>query len=74
MRHYQILGFGKMTYSVLMTQIVNESWLFGSKPKIAKIKVMTSQTLLMTLSVKSFDRKFENECLTKRNFAPLREY
>ena len=57
-----------------MTQIVNESYLFGSKPKIAEIKVMTSQTFLMTSSIKSFDRNFERECLTKRNIATLWEY
>ena len=48
-----------MTYSVLMAQIVNESQLFGAKPKIAEIKVMMSQTFLVTSSLKSFDRKFE---------------
>ena len=42
-----------------MAQIGNESYVFGCKPKIAQIKVMTSQTLLMTSSVTSFDRKFE---------------
>ena len=30
---------------------------------------MTSQAFLMTLYVKSFDRKSEKECLTKRNIA-----
>ena len=35
---------------------------------------MTSQTFLMTSFVKSFDRKSEKECLTKRNIAALREY
>ena len=63
-----------MAYSVLMNQIVNENLIFGSKPKIASIKVMTSQMFLITSYVKSFDRKFEKECLTKRNIATLWEY
>ena len=36
--------------------------------------MMTSQAFLMMSSVKSFDRKFQKGCLTKRIIATLWEY